>query len=145
MVVVAVVLLGACASGEPPVAERAHRIESQVWSPYCPGRLLVDCTTEQAHELRATIESRLASGESPEEVLAWIRSNYGEEALARPGGGAGLAIWLVPAAALLAGLGAVALVVRRWRRRALPATTSERPPGDDPRLEHLRDDVRRDL
>ena len=88
-----------------------------MWSPYCPGRLLVDCTTKQARELRSEIEDRLERGESPEEVLVWIKRNHGSEALARPEPtGFGLAVWLVPAAIFVLGGIAVASLVRRWTR-----------------------------
>ena len=54
--------LSCAGAGRGSVEARARRLESQVWSPYCAGRLLSDCTTQQADELRARIEKRLASG-----------------------------------------------------------------------------------
>ncbi len=97
-----VLAFGAC-GGEPSPAERARAIEGQVWSPYCPGRLLAECSTRQSDELRERIESRLRAGESPEAVLAWLEENYGSEILARPPSDArGLTAWLVPAAVLVA-------------------------------------------
>jgi cytochrome c-type biogenesis protein CcmH len=107
----------ACARAEPAPAERARAIESQVWSPYCPGRLLSDCTTQQARELRAEILRRVEGGQSGEEVLAWIRRNHGDEALARPeASGAGLLLWLAPAAIFAAGAAVLVVLVRRWSR-----------------------------
>lgn len=107
----------ACGIQQQSTHEQARAIEREVWSPYCPGRLLVDCTTTQARELRSEIEDRLEGGESPGEVLAWIRRNHGSEALARPEPtGFGLAVWLVPAAIFVIGAIAVASLVRRWTR-----------------------------
>lgn len=107
----------ACGAPQPSIDDRARAIEREVWSPYCPGRLLVDCTTRQARELRAEIESRLERGDTSAEVLQWIKGNHGVEALARPeASGFGLAVWLVPAAIFLAGAITVAAVVRRWTR-----------------------------
>src|SRR5688572_11059228 len=74
------VMLVACAPGRPD----ARSVEGQVWSPYCPGRLLTDCPTQQADELREAISSRIARGESEEEVLRWVRQEFGEGAIARP-------------------------------------------------------------
>src|SRR5438445_9406235 len=88
-------LFVACAT---PRSEDAHRIESQVWSPYCPGRLLIDCTTQQADELRAQISQRLASGQSADDVLRFIRLNFGDGALARPSGHDTLLVWSFPLA-----------------------------------------------
>jgi cytochrome c-type biogenesis protein CcmH/NrfF len=87
-----------------------------VWSPYCPGRLLVDCTTSQARALRADIAERVDRGESSDEIVDWVRSEFGDEAIARPSGsGVGLVIWLVPAAIFLAGGIVVARFIRKGR------------------------------
>lgn len=124
-VVCCLAFLFACADADTaPTTSRARAIEREVWSPYCPGRLLVDCTTEQARELRTEIDERVARGDSTDEVFQWIRANHGDEALARPDArGAGLLIWLVPAAIFLIGAVIVAVSVRRWTRRPDRAST----------------------
>jgi cytochrome c-type biogenesis protein CcmH/NrfF len=107
-------------------SKQAQEVEARVWSPYCPGRLLIDCTTHQARELRADIRQRIENGDSQDEVLAWIRTNYGEEALAEPGdSGIGLLIWLGPLAFFVAGAILLAVLVRRWSG----ATTSSTQGG----------------
>lgn len=112
----------ACARSPASSADRAQAIEAQVWSPYCPGRLLIDCTTSQARELRAQIQQRVDRGQRADRIFAWIRSEFGQEALARPEAkGSGLVVWLVPAAIFLVGAIAVARTVRRWRAAATEA------------------------
>lgn len=107
--------------------ERARAISARVWSPYCPGRLLVDCTTPQARELRTDIADRLEAGQSEDGVVAWIRAEHGDAALARPSArGAGLAMWLTPAAIFAAGAILVGGLIRRWRRT--PAEGDGSPP-----------------
>ena len=92
-----------------------------MWSPYCPGRLLTDCATQQARQLRTDIRERLEAGEEPDEVLAWVRSEFGDSALAAPDASAkGLVIWLVPAAIFAAGAVVVVRTVRKWRRAPAP-------------------------
>jgi cytochrome c-type biogenesis protein CcmH len=120
LVVVAVVAVAtACSPDTGSAPDRAHAIEAQVWSPYCPGRLLIDCTTTQARELRSQIQERVDRGDGTGEVLAWVRGEFGEEAIARPSAtGAGLVIWLVPAVLFLVGLLVVLRVVRRARTPA---------------------------
>jgi cytochrome c-type biogenesis protein CcmH/NrfF len=146
-----VLALACCARAPSSVADRARSIEGQVWSPYCPGRLLIDCTTPQARELRAQIQRRVARGQSPDEVLRWIRGDFGDEVLARPGSnGTGLAIWLVPAAVFAAGAILLGGLVRRWTHaRAEPAPTRS-PPADESRspqdvVRRVREEVERDL
>ncbi|MEX2540063.1 MAG: cytochrome c-type biogenesis protein CcmH [Actinomycetota bacterium] len=108
-------------------SKQAQEVEARVWSPYCPGRLLIDCTTHQARELRADIRERIEGGDSQDEVLAWIRSNYGDEALAEPGdSGIGLLVWMGPLAFFVAGAILLAVLVRRWSR----ATTSTTQGGE---------------
>ena len=95
----------------------AHRIEGQVWSPYCPGRLLIDCPTKQADELRAEIERRIDAGQSSDSVMRWIRLNFGNEAIARPSGHDTVLIWSLPVALFVVGTPLLAILVRRWTRR----------------------------
>jgi cytochrome c-type biogenesis protein CcmH/NrfF len=113
----------ACTGARSSVEDRAQQIEAQVWSPYCPGRLLIDCTTQQARQLRSQISDRLEHGQTSDQVLDWIRRNHGAEALARPDtNGLGLAMWLVPAALFVAGGIIVARLIRKWSvRSARPA------------------------
>lgn len=148
-VVLLVVGIGCASSEEAPPEVQARRIEGEVWSPYCPGRLLADCTTQQSHELRAEIESRLERGEDPEEVLSWLEANYGEGIRAQPGDDPmGWALWLVPAGLLAVGGGTTAWLIRRWRRGG-SAEPPEGTPADeapaDPWIARARDEARRDL
>lgn len=117
IVVVACVVAVAIACGRPTPtpAERARAIEAEVWSPYCPGRLLVDCTTAQAQELRTDIQERIERGDDEANVIDWIRSEFGDEAIARPVTGAGLVVWFVPVVIFLIGVVVVVRVVRRGR------------------------------
>lgn len=119
LIVAPVLLLAigvACVAERTSPAEQAHAVEAQVWSPYCPGRLLVDCTTRQARELRAEIEGRFEAGQGTDEVLRWIRLNYGDEALARPSAANALIVWSFPAAVGLFGAAILTVLIRRWAR-----------------------------
>ncbi len=126
LVVAGCLLLGfACAGADTePTTSRARAIEREVWSPYCPGRLLVDCTTDQARQLRNEIDARVERGDSTDAILQWIHGNHGDEALARPEArGAGLIIWLVPLVIFLIGAVIVGVAIRRWTKRPDRAPT----------------------
>ena len=119
---VALALLVACGPQNVSSAKRAQSIEAQVWSPYCPGRLLIDCTTSQARELRADIRERVREGDTNDEILAWVRENYGEEALAEPeASGIGLIIWLGPLVLIAGGAIVLTVLLRRWSRTTTQA------------------------
>jgi cytochrome c-type biogenesis protein CcmH/NrfF len=140
--VIVLLVFASCAPHHASIARRAQKIEGQVWSPYCPGKLLIDCTTTQAGELRTKIVRELRSGRTDAEVLRGIRRDFGPSALARPPSGrSGLIIWLVPIAVFA--LGGVVVLVRR--RRVVPAPPAQPPPGVDDALERLRDEVRRQI
>jgi len=98
--------------------ERAQAIEGEVWSPYCPGRLLIDCTAGQSRVLRDEILRRVEQGQSDHAVLAWIRNEFGDEAIADPSGPGGFVIWLVPVLLFAIGAFVVVRVVRRGRSDA---------------------------
>jgi cytochrome c-type biogenesis protein CcmH/NrfF len=104
----AFVALVACA----PRQTTAHDIERQVWSPYCPGRLLIDCPTHQADELRGEISRRLDRGQSADDVMRWIRLNFGNEAIARP---ESAIVWSFPVALFVIGTTVLVVLLRRWR------------------------------
>lgn len=105
----------ACAVGKPPSVEtRAQAIEGRVWSPYCPGRLLIECSTKQARELRSEIERRVENGEGQDEILRWVRLNFGDEALAEPSGRSTALVWSFPIAVVVIGGAILAVLIRRW-------------------------------
>lgn len=135
------VLLGACASsGDESVEAKAQHIEKQVFSPYCPDRLLADCTTRQSMELRREIRARLGDGDSEAEVLAWFESNHGSEFLAGPD----IGMWVLTGAVLAVGALFTGLLVRRWSRGGGAPEEAGAPPADAWRA-RVRDEVRRDL
>jgi cytochrome c-type biogenesis protein CcmH len=78
----------------------------------CP---MVECA-EKA-EMRAFIKKEIADGKDETAILQDISIRYGVQALtAPPAKGFNLAVWILPGIGLLAGLGIVVVIVRRWRR-----------------------------
>lgn len=147
----ALLLLGAVAcGGERSDDQRVRALESRIWSPYCPGRLLADCTTRPATELRIEIAQRVESGQSDDEITAWLRSNFGDEVLAAPAPGpGGLAIWLVPLVALAAGAVLLVGALRRWSHPgAADDHVSPSPVSDAEReiwVQRVREEFERDV
>ncbi|MBX7136452.1 MAG: cytochrome c-type biogenesis protein CcmH [Oligoflexia bacterium] len=109
--------------------QTAHQIYSTVMSPFCPGRLLNDCPSPDAAELKHRIREQLASGESSDQIIKALVTKYGDKLRAAPGfSGFGAAAYLVPAIFVLFGIGAIVF----WLRRA-------RQPGSE--AEQINDDV----
>ena len=71
---IAAALVAPAAAQGPSATQQAADLAGQLMSPFCPGRLLVDCTSSQAFDLRDEIarrrHRRCASGPSGESTTA---------------------------------------------------------------------------
>jgi cytochrome c-type biogenesis protein CcmH len=119
-------------------------IEDEVMCPIC-GTPLNLAAAPQAERERAFIRRLIARGQSKDEIKDALVREYGPEVLATPESeGFDLAAWAVPAAGImLAGI-ALAIGVRRWRRRpAMPETAADEKGIDPEDSERLRSDLAR--
>jgi cytochrome c-type biogenesis protein CcmH len=127
------VLAGGAAAAPPNAAD----LEAELVCPVCE-TTLDQSTAPVAERMKAFIRVRIAAGDSEQQIKDALVAEFGPEVLAEPpGGGFGLLAWLLPLVALGAGAVAVAVLVRRWSRRAPPEPDGERL---DPELERLVDD-----
>lgn len=81
----------------------------------CQGQSIADSDAELAGDMRALVRQRIARGEKPEDVRAWLIDRYGEWVSYRPSvAPLTWPLWIAP----LVLLGAGALLVRkRFRSR----------------------------
>lgn len=92
--------------------------------PLCQGYSLLDCPLQVCGQMRQLIAERLAEGWTPDQVRAQFVADYGPQILsAPPARGWGLAAWLAPLVAALAG---AALL---WLRRRGPSASAAVDPG----------------
>jgi cytochrome c-type biogenesis protein CcmH len=144
---IAVVLLPGAASATEPRTSLPD-VEDEVMCPIC-GTLLELSDSPQAQRERALIRRLIAQGQSKEQIKDRLVAEYGDRVLATPDdSGFDLAAWVVPVVAFLAAAVALAIGVRRWRRRGPPPAGEGRGdapprPEDEARLE--RDLARYDL
>ena len=136
---VAIACAGAAVAADAPAPGWAHELPHELMSPFCPGRTLADCTSEQAGTLKAWLLVQEAAGRSREDVEAELLARYGDVILAKPrASGFGLAAWGLPIGAFLAGGAFVALYLRRQAREA---HAEHRPAAPlPPELERLVDE-----
>jgi len=92
----------------------------------------MDCA-EKA-EMKAFINKEIADGKGETTILQDLSLRYGVQVLsAPPARGFNLAVWILPGVGLLAGLGIVVVIVRRWREK--PASAPAPPPAPvDPKV-----------
>nr|WP_194744877.1 cytochrome c-type biogenesis protein [Thermaurantiacus tibetensis] len=105
--------LGRTPLADPAAEAQAMRLMHELRCLTCQNQSIADSNAEQAEAMRALVRSRIAAGESPEAVRADLIARYGDWVSFRPPARPDtLALWAVPALALLVG----GLVVRRLFR-----------------------------
>lgn len=62
----------------------AEEIFSEINSPFCPGRLLKDCPSNAAMELKQSIIDRANAGEKKERIMNQLYKEHGEILRATP-------------------------------------------------------------
>jgi cytochrome c-type biogenesis protein CcmH len=141
-VLASITLVGGSALAAAPVNEDTVRqIAEQLRCVVCQNLSVADSPSETANQMRDIVRERLAMGETPEQVKAYFVEKYGIWILlAPPKQGFTLLVWVLPFVGLLLGLGVVALVLRRWTRRARSGI--EAPPALD---EITRERIRREM
>ncbi len=150
-VVVALTALYTPVSAQEPAWQD---IAGELMSPACPGRTLLNCTSEHAGQWQELIRQKIARGVPKDEIMQYFINIGGEEVLASPPKrGFTLAVWLLPVFALLNGAGLIILLTTRWVRRphsreqdALPAScpdhsTQTATAVSDPYLSRVRKEL----
>ncbi len=104
-------------------AQRVVRLASELRCPVCQGLSVEDSPSQTAREMRSLIEQRANEGRSDDEIRAEFRASYGDWIFLEPPLlDARGAVWLLPIAAIAAG---VALVVARLGRAPPVARPSD--------------------
>ena len=104
---------------DPALEARARAVGEQLRCLVCRNQSIEDSEADLAHDLRLLVRRRIAAGDSNQQVIAYIRSRYGDFVLLRPPLETGtILLWGGPA--LLLALGALALA-RFYRRHDPPA------------------------
>ena len=122
-------------------------IEDEVMCVTCGVPLFI-AESPQAARQRALIRDLIDQGMTKEQIKTRLVAEYGEDVLALPReDGVGIAAYAVPIATFVALAAIFALLVPRWRRRAVsgPALAGAGAPAvTDAELRRLDDDLRRD-
>lgn len=143
--VVGVLLLGLSFSAPGAQAQGSQGWSYKLWhelmSPFCPGRTLADCPSEQAEELREWIVVQEEQGRSKDEVAEQLYGRFGDVIRQAPSPwGVGLAAYVIPALAFLAGGALVVWFLRRQGRGPIVPETAGASPESDSELERLVDE-----
>jgi cytochrome c-type biogenesis protein CcmH len=128
-------------SQAPPTVPEAtvHEVAAKLRCVVCQNLSVADSPSEMAAQMRDIVRRRLAAGETPEQVIAYFVERYGEWILLSPAPhGLNLLVWAAPAVAVLVGLAAVTILIRRWTR---PARARPEQPVDPALRERVRQEL----
>ncbi|HEV2336111.1 MAG TPA: cytochrome c-type biogenesis protein [Stellaceae bacterium] len=109
---------------DPVFEARAREVGSELRCLVCRNQSIDDSDADLAHDLRMLVRERIKAGDTNAQVIAYIRSRYGDFVLLRPPFKADtLLLWGGPLLILIVGGVAVARFYRR-RDEAAPAPLS---------------------
>src|SRR5918999_5489431 len=124
----AAVFASVAAAQDPP---RAADLEAELVCPDCE-TTLDQSNAPVAERMKLYIRQRIAAGDSEQEIKDALVAEFGRGVLAEPPeGGFGLLAWVLPLAALAAGLLAVAGLVWAWSRGRPAEGTAAAPLAPD--------------
>lgn len=100
---------------DPRKEREAQALMAELRCLVCQGQSIADSDAELAGDMRDLVRRRIAAGEDPAAVRAWLVERYGNWVSYRPGGGISWPLWAAPA--VLLALGAL-LAAKRLKGRA---------------------------
>ena len=117
-------------------AERARSIGNTIMCPACSGESVSNSQAPVAVNIRRQNASRVAEGQSDQEIRDAMANAFGDRVLMNPpkSGIAGL-VWVLPVAALVAALGGLFVAFRRWRVVPAEVTDDDRDAAERARRE----------
>jgi cytochrome c-type biogenesis protein CcmH len=89
----------------PKQEAQAQALMSEIRCLVCQGQSIADSDAELAGDMRDLVRRRIAAGERPSAIRAWLVQRYGSWISYKPTAEpAALALWLAPLALLLVGV-----------------------------------------
>jgi cytochrome c-type biogenesis protein CcmH len=105
---------------DPALEARARDISRELRCLVCRNQSIDDSDADLARDLRVLVRERLTAGDTNQQIIAYVRSRYGDFVLLRPPVAVGtLLLWGGPPLILLAGGLALARYYRRRGRDAM--------------------------
>jgi cytochrome c-type biogenesis protein CcmH len=110
---------------DPALEARARDIGRELRCLVCRNQSIDDSDADLAHDLRVLVRERLKEGDTNDQVIAYVRSRYGDFVLLRPPFAVGtVLLWVGPLLILLLGAFGVARFYRARARDPGPAAAA---------------------
>jgi cytochrome c-type biogenesis protein CcmH len=111
---------------DPGLEARARDVGRELRCLVCRNQSIDDSDADLAHDLRVLVRERIKGGDSDDQVVAYVRSRYGDFVLLRPPVEIGTALlWGGPLLILLLGGIALARFYRRREAITVPPLSAE--------------------
>jgi cytochrome c-type biogenesis protein CcmH len=108
--------------------DQVYAIAGQLMCPVCAGQTVAESDSALAREMRAIIRQKLQAGETRDQILRYFVAQFGESVLAEPRpGGVALILYGGTPAALILGVAAAILFIRRRGARPSSREAPEEP------------------
>lgn len=117
---VAALIIGIAGDTGPATdGERLSELASTIRCPQCRGQSVSESNVAIAREIRGDIRTRIAAGETDDEIRQVYIERYGRSIVLNPdsGGFTGL-VWIVPVVAAGMAVAAIGLAFQRWQTQA---------------------------
>jgi cytochrome c-type biogenesis protein CcmH len=127
LVLAGALFIGAQRGGGPRTeSQRVQHIASEIRCPTCRNQSAAESDAAAAKAVRDEIRRRVRAGEPDGQIVAFLVSRYGGDILLKPGAsGVAALVWVLPVAAVVVALAALAVAFRRWRSRPGAVVTPE--------------------
>jgi len=120
---------------DPKLEARARDLSKELRCMVCQNQSIDDSDAPLARDLRILVRERLKAGDSDRQVLDFLTARYGDFVLLKPRLGWDTAVlWLAPLLALIVGIGAILIAVRRQMQ---PAATPPLTEDEKHRLDEI--------
>lgn len=127
---------------------RVEKLGHQMMCMCSCNQILMECNhvgCAYSSKMRQELTAGVDAGKSDQAILAMFVEEYGTTVLAAPThSGFDRVAWLLPYIALIVGIGGVALIVRTWHRRRVPATAISNSGLSAADLSRLREQARKE-
>lgn len=134
----------AAAQGGTVTDDQVNAVAKQLNCPVCENVPLDVCETQACAQWRDLIRQKLATGDKPEQILAYFRTTYGDRVLqSPPREGFTTLVWILPFAGLIAGVAILVVVLRRMVPQTAPAKVETVQPSSS--TDEYRERLEREL
>jgi cytochrome c-type biogenesis protein CcmH len=108
------------AQDEPVTDDEVNAVAKDVYCPVCESTPLDVCPTAACADWRELIRTKLAEGQSREDILEYFARQYGDGVLSNPPrrGASLIVLWILPALGVLLGLLLFSWLLRGMRKTA---------------------------